>query len=179
MPPNHLQTTSYIIGITNKKIYLQENGRVNLAYDGEEFRPKIATIEVSLTDNNEKSLEVAATNEEVSKNITDTLIIVKYFKKHVHFQIPEERMQWGSGIEFLMSCIAMSVGLGNIWRFPFTAFENGGGAFLIPYIVVLVVVGRPLYYLEMVLGQFTSKGCVEVWQLAPLLKGMDKYFRSF
>ncbi|XP_067006231.2 sodium-dependent nutrient amino acid transporter 1 isoform X2 [Anabrus simplex] len=83
-----------------------------------------------------------------------------------------ERAQWGSGLEFLMSCIAMSVGLGNIWRFPFTAYENGGGAFLIPYIIVLVVIGKPLYYLEMALGQFTSSGCVRVWNMAPGLKGL-------
>lgn len=53
-----------------------------------------------------------------------------------------ERESWGKGIEFLMSCIAMSVGLGNVWRFPFTALENGGGAFLLPYIIVLLVIGR-------------------------------------
>lgn len=39
----------------------------------------------------------------------------------------KERGGWGNDIEFLMSCIAMSVGLGNVWRFPFTALENGGG----------------------------------------------------
>lgn len=70
-----------------------------------------------------------------------------------------------------MSCIAMSVGLGNIWRFPFTAFENGRGAFLIAYLIVLTFVGRPLYYLEMAVGQFSSKGCLEVWECVPLLKG--------
>lgn len=83
-----------------------------------------------------------------------------------------ERAQWGNGIEFLFSCIAMSVGLGNIWRFPFTAYENGGGAFLIPYLIVLVLVGRPVYYLEMCLGQFTSRANVKAFgALAPAVLG--------
>lgn len=84
----------------------------------------------------------------------------------------QERQQWSNGIEFLMSCIAMSVGLGNIWRFPYTAFKNGGGAFLIPYIVVLFLIGKPLYYLEMAVGQFVSGGPVKVWVLSPALKGL-------
>ncbi|GFG40221.1 hypothetical protein Cfor_09809, partial [Coptotermes formosanus] len=83
-----------------------------------------------------------------------------------------QREQWSNGIEFLMSCIAMSVGLGNIWRFPFIAFSNGGGAFLIPYIVVLFLIGKPLYYLEMAIGQFVSGGPVKVWVLSPALKGI-------
>lgn len=62
-----------------------------------------------------------------------------------------------------MSCIAMSVGLGNLWRFPFTAYENGGGAFLIPYLITLVVIGRPMYLLDMFLGQFSSKANVHVF----------------
>jgi Sodium:neurotransmitter symporter family len=40
-----------------------------------------------------------------------------------------ERGSWGKDVEFLLSCIALSVGLGNMWRFPFTALENGGGMF--------------------------------------------------
>ncbi|KAJ1527615.1 hypothetical protein ONE63_007578 [Megalurothrips usitatus] len=71
-----------------------------------------------------------------------------------------------------MSCIAMSVGLGNVWRFPFTAYENGGGAFLIPYLIVLALIGKPLYYMEMALGQFSSLGSVQVWELAPVAKGI-------
>lgn len=70
-----------------------------------------------------------------------------------------------------MSCISLSVGIGNIWRFPFTAYENGGGAFVIPYLIVLVVIGRPMYYLEMAIGQFVNKGPIKVWQLAPYMKG--------
>jgi solute carrier family 6 amino acid transporter-like protein 5/7/9/14 len=67
----------------------------------------------------------------------------------------------------------MSVGLGNIWRFPFTAYENGGGAFLIPYIIILTVIGRPLYYMEMTLGQFSNRGNVRFFKsLSPYLKGV-------
>ncbi|XP_035700580.1 sodium-dependent nutrient amino acid transporter 1 [Folsomia candida] len=66
----------------------------------------------------------------------------------------------------------MSVGLENIWRFPFIALTNGGGAFLIPYLIVLVIIGRPIYYLEMCLGQFTSCGLVRAWSVSPLFKGI-------
>ncbi|KAH9633370.1 hypothetical protein HF086_004084 [Spodoptera exigua] len=82
-----------------------------------------------------------------------------------------ERAVWGNQIEFLMSCIATSVGLGNVWRFPFIAYQNGGGAFLIPYIIVLLLIGKPMYYLECVLGQFSSKNSVTVWSLSPAMKG--------
>lgn len=72
----------------------------------------------------------------------------------------------------------MNVGLGNVWRFPFVAYENGGGAFLIPYLLVLTFMGRPMYYLEMCLGQFTSRGNVKMFEaLAPILKGNPAYLR--
>ncbi|GBP68512.1 Sodium-dependent nutrient amino acid transporter 1 [Eumeta japonica] len=84
---------------------------------------------------------------------------------------PGERAMWGNQIEFLMSCIATSVGLGNVWRFPFVAYNNGGGAFLIPYIIVLILVGKPMYYLECFIGQFSSRNSVKVWALSPAMKG--------
>lgn len=65
----------------------------------------------------------------------------------------------------------MSVGLGNIWRFPKVAFKNGGGAFLIPYLVVLMFIGKPLYFMELAVGQFSSRGPVKIWQMIPVLKG--------
>ncbi|XP_014233654.1 sodium-dependent nutrient amino acid transporter 1-like [Trichogramma pretiosum] len=83
-----------------------------------------------------------------------------------------ERAQWGSDREFLLSCISMSIGLGNIWRFPYQAYANGGGAFLIPYIIILTVVGRPYYLLEMLLGQFSSKSTIKIWDMVPALKGI-------
>ncbi|XP_062561319.1 sodium-dependent nutrient amino acid transporter 1-like [Armigeres subalbatus] len=83
-----------------------------------------------------------------------------------------EREKWDNGVEFLLSCIAMSVGLGNVWKFPSTAFRNGGGAFVIPYMIVLLIVGRPVYYLEMVMGQFSSRGSVKVYDVSPVMRGI-------
>lgn len=82
------------------------------------------------------------------------------------------RDKWGKDIEFLLSCIALSVGLGNVWRFPFTALENGGGAFVIPYLIVLFLVGRPIYYLEMLICQFSSRGCINVYDAVPAMRGI-------
>jgi len=85
---------------------------------------------------------------------------------------PKERESWGNGIEFLLSCIAMSVGLGNVWRFPFVALENGGGSFVIPYLIVLFLIGRPIYFMEMVFGQLSSRGGVKVFDCVPVMRGI-------
>ncbi|XP_034489677.1 sodium-dependent nutrient amino acid transporter 1 [Drosophila innubila] len=90
----------------------------------------------------------------------------------------KERTNWSNSLEFLMSCISVSVGLGNVWRFPFTAYENGGGAFLIPYIIVLFLIGKPMYYLEMIIGQFTSQGTVKIWSICPSFVGVG-YGQAF
>ncbi|XP_067628133.1 sodium-dependent nutrient amino acid transporter 1 [Eurosta solidaginis] len=83
-----------------------------------------------------------------------------------------KRDKWNREIEFLFSCIALSVGLGNVWRFPFIALENGGGAFVIPYVIVLLLIGRPIYYMEVLIGQFASRGAVKVYDMAPIMKGI-------
>ncbi len=63
------------------------------------------------------------------------------------------REQWKSQTGFIMAAVGSAVGLGNLWRFPYMAYENGGGAFLIPYLVALVSVGFPLMLLEYGVGQ--------------------------
>ena len=60
----------------------------------------------------------------------------------------------------------------DVWRFPFTAYENGGGAFLIPYLLVLILIGRPLYFLELSMGQFSNKSSVKVWDMVPFFRGV-------
>jgi NSS family neurotransmitter:Na+ symporter len=62
------------------------------------------------------------------------------------------RERWLNRPSFVMAAIGSAVGLGNIWRFPFIAYANGGGAFLIPYFVALFTAGIPLMMLECGLG---------------------------
>jgi len=63
-----------------------------------------------------------------------------------------KRSLWGSKVGFLLAAIGSAVGLGNIWRFGYMAYENGGGAFLVPYVVALLLAGIPLMILEYALG---------------------------
>jgi len=65
-----------------------------------------------------------------------------------------ERAVWNSKTGFLLAALGSAIGLGNIWRFPYMAYRNGGGAFLIPYLVALFVVGIPLLMVEFGLGHY-------------------------
>ncbi|UYV77209.1 hypothetical protein LAZ67_15000131 [Cordylochernes scorpioides] len=95
---------------------------------------------------------------------------------------------WGNRWEFLLSCVGLSVGIGNVWRFPYLAYANGGAgsfidamassdflwwAFLIPYLIMLLLAGKPLYFLEMAFGQFAGVGPVGVWSCLPIAKGYN------
>ncbi|GAA1221783.1 sodium-dependent transporter [Rhodoglobus aureus] len=62
------------------------------------------------------------------------------------------REQWSGQLGFILSAIGSAVGLGNIWRFPGVAYENGGGAFLIPYLIALVTAGIPILFLDYAIG---------------------------
>lgn len=62
------------------------------------------------------------------------------------------RDQWGTRLGFVLAAIGSAVGLGNIWRFSYMAYSNGGGAFLIPYLFALFTAGIPLMILEFALG---------------------------
>ncbi|UJR20616.1 hypothetical protein I4U23_023741 [Adineta vaga] len=83
------------------------------------------------------------------------------------------RELWTSKVEFLLSVIGYVVDLGNVWRFPYMCYENGGGAFLVPYMIFLFLVGIPMLYLELFLGQFYRCGNIALWhRITPSMKGI-------
>lgn len=60
--------------------------------------------------------------------------------------------KWGSNIAFILAMIGSAVGLGNIWRYPYVLYSNGGGAFYIPYLVAILVLAIPFIILEYGVG---------------------------
>ncbi|WP_420750496.1 sodium-dependent transporter [Rhodococcus sp. O3] len=66
--------------------------------------------------------------------------------------VTQKREVWSGRSVFIMAAIGSAVGLGNIWRFPYVAYENGGGAFLIPYLVALLTAGIPLLFVDYAMG---------------------------
>ncbi|KLV08713.1 sodium-dependent transporter [Photobacterium ganghwense] len=63
-----------------------------------------------------------------------------------------KREQWGSRAGFILAAVGSAIGLGNIWRFPYMAYENGGGAFFIPYLFAMLTAGIPFMIMEFSLG---------------------------
>lgn len=70
------------------------------------------------------------------------------------------RDRWPNRMLFILAAVGSAAGLGNLWRFPYLAYEHGGGAFLLPYFIALLVIGIPLLLLEFSLGRQFQKSAV-------------------
>ncbi|RVE40490.1 hypothetical protein evm_014860 [Chilo suppressalis] len=84
-----------------------------------------------------------------------------------------ERATWGSPVEFILACLGYAVGLGNVWRFPYLCYRNGGGAFLIPFFLMLVFIGLPIFFLELYIGQYSGIGPLQAFSaISPFFSGL-------
>ncbi|XP_049540198.1 sodium- and chloride-dependent glycine transporter 1-like [Anopheles darlingi] len=88
-------------------------------------------------------------------------------------EVLTKRGSWTGRYDFLLSLLGYSVGLGNVWRFPYLCYSNGGGAFLIPFAVMLVIAGLPLMFMELSLAQYAGLGPAILFKrIAPLFEGL-------
>ncbi|CAO2606445.1 Sodium- and chloride-dependent GABA transporter 2 [Lemmus lemmus] len=84
-----------------------------------------------------------------------------------------EREHWNNKMEFVLSVAGEIIGLGNVWRFPYLCYKNGGGAFFIPYLIFLFTCGIPVFFLETALGQYTNQGGITAWRkICPIFEGI-------
>ncbi|XP_033203903.1 sodium- and chloride-dependent transporter XTRP3 isoform X1 [Bombus vancouverensis nearcticus] len=118
--------------------------------------------------------ELAPLNEERQAGQNVTIVITGNQNAAGSQETKEEnRAAWSGKMQFFLSIIGYSVGLGNIWRFPYLCQQNGGGAFLIPFFVMLILEGVPLFLIELGLGQRMRQGALGVWNtIHPWLGGI-------
>lgn len=88
-------------------------------------------------------------------------------------KINDGRESWGRKAEFILASVGLAVGLGNVWRFPYLCQKNGGGAFLIPYFIMMIIEGIPLFFIEFAVGQRFRRSAVGCWsKIHPALMGI-------
>jgi len=78
--------------------------------------------------------------------------------------LEEQRESWGTRSGFILAAIGSAVGLGNLWGFPYKLYSYGGGAFLIPYIIALFLVGIPIMILEFSIGHYTQRAAPDAFK---------------
>ncbi|CAG0896895.1 unnamed protein product [Darwinula stevensoni] len=84
-----------------------------------------------------------------------------------------ERGHWTGKCDFFFSALGFAVGLTNIWKFPYLCYKYGGGAFLLPYIFMLFLVGIPMFLVELTIGQFSAFTPIKCFSnMAPVLAGI-------
>lgn len=147
---------------------MEDHSRIN---EGFELDEKC----VPVTDSDVKETSLSDNQDQVVVVQVSSKVRSDADKEAVQEQEDEahERGGWSNQLDFLFSCISVSVGLGNIWRFPYLCYKNGGGAFLIAYFTSMVFCGIPIFFQEVALGQYLGVGGMTlIGQLVPIMKGV-------
>ncbi|CAG5110302.1 Oidioi.mRNA.OKI2018_I69.chr2.g4715.t1.cds [Oikopleura dioica] len=113
----------------------------------------------------------SGSSTQITDGITSTEGLLQKKLEDCEDLVPN-RQTWSRKAEFILAVIAFAVGLGNVWRFPYLCYKNGGGAFFIPYLIMCVFGGIPIFFLELSLGQFMKAGGIRAWDLVPLFRGI-------
>lgn len=121
-----------------------------------------------MEDNNEASFNMLQIDSTAGGNQQSSSMLPK--KDGSSINLPE-RGVWGSKLDFILSVVGLAIGLGNVWRFPYLCYKNGGGAFLLPYFLALLLAGIPMFFMELALGQMLTIGGLGVFKIAPIFKG--------
>ncbi|KAM5133556.1 orphan sodium- and chloride-dependent neurotransmitter transporter NTT5-like [Callospermophilus lateralis] len=88
-------------------------------------------------------------------------------------EVPSDRPSWTNKIEYLLAQVRFYLGLSSVWHFPYICFRNGGGSFIIIYILMLFLVGIPILFLEMAVSQRMCQGSISVWKaMSPWIGGV-------
>lgn len=87
-----------------------------------------------------------------------------------------QREHWSSGLGFILAAAGSAVGLGNIWKFPYITGENGGGAFVLVYLICIAIIGVPVMICEITLGRHTQRNPVGAFKaLNPASSGIAHF----
>ncbi|QSH41932.1 sodium-dependent transporter [Lentisphaerota bacterium ZTH] len=91
----------------------------------------------------------------------------------------EEREHWSSSLGFVLAAAGSAIGLGAIWKFPYIAGQNGGGAFLLIYLVFVAIIGMPVMLCEITLGRRTQQNPVGAFRMLSPAKSHLANFIGF
>ena len=85
--------------------------------------------------------------------------------------------QWSTRLAFMLAAIGSAVGLGNVWKFPYITGENGGGAFVLVYLLCIALIGIPVMIAEVMLGRRAQRSPISTMQVLAKEQGASGFWQ--